>query len=39
MNIPLIIVLLYIAVLFLISFWAEKRARGGWKTMFWRAEN
>lgn len=29
MNIPLIIVLLYIAVLFLISFWAEKRSRGG----------
>ena len=29
MSIPLIIVLLYIAVLFLISFWAEKRARGG----------
>lgn len=29
MNIPLVIVLLYIVVLFLISFWAEKRSRGG----------
>ena len=29
MSIPLAIVLIYIAVLFLISFWAEKRARGG----------
>jgi SSS family solute:Na+ symporter len=29
MSIPLAIVLLYIAVLFLISFWAEKRSRGG----------
>lgn len=29
MSIPLIIVLAYIALLFLISFWAEKRARGG----------
>lgn len=29
MSIPLFIVLAYIAILFLISFWAEKRARGG----------
>lgn len=29
MSIPLAIVLIYIVVLFLISFWAEKRARGG----------
>ena len=29
MLIPLCIILLYILVLFLISFWAEKRARGG----------
>ncbi len=29
MSIPLIIVLAYIVVLFAISFWAEKRARGG----------
>jgi len=29
MSIPLAIVLIYIVVLFLISFWAEKRSRGG----------
>ena len=29
MSIPLAIVLTYIVVLFLISFWAEKRSRGG----------
>jgi SSS family solute:Na+ symporter len=29
MSIPLAILLIYIVVLFLISFWAEKRSRGG----------
>ena len=29
MSIPLFIVISYIVILFLISFWAEKRSRGG----------